>query len=80
MPRRVEDRPLPAVATIDLRTEFQNRASRGAVSRSLHRAIDEALGDDGQVILLLNRRGYSTHIQCPACGHVVQVPGTATWR
>jgi len=74
MPRRVEDRPLPAVATIDLRTEFQSRASRGAVSRSLHRAIDEALADDGQVILLLNRRGYSTHIQCPACGFVAKCP------
>jgi primosomal protein N' (replication factor Y) (superfamily II helicase) len=74
MPRRVEDRPLPAVATIDLRVEFESRASRGAVSRSLHRAIDEALANDGQVILLLNRRGYSTHIQCPACGHAVKCP------
>lgn len=74
MPRRVENRPLPAVATIDLRAEFESRASRGAVSRSLHRAIDEALKSDGQVILLLNRRGYSTHIQCPACGNVVKCP------
>jgi primosomal protein N' (replication factor Y) len=74
MPRRVSDRPLPAVATIDLRTEFQSRSSRGAVSRSLHRAIDEALADEGQVILLLNRRGYSTHIQCPACGFVAKCP------
>jgi primosomal protein N' (replication factor Y) (superfamily II helicase) len=74
MPRRVEGRPLPAVATIDLRVEFESRKSRGAVSRSLHRAIDEALRNDGQVILLLNRRGYSTHIQCPACGHVVKCP------
>jgi primosomal protein N' (replication factor Y) (superfamily II helicase) len=65
---------LPAVATIDLRVEFQNRTSRGAVSRQLHRAIDEALREDGQVILLLNRRGFSTHIQCPACGHVVKCP------
>jgi primosomal protein N' (replication factor Y) (superfamily II helicase) len=74
MPRRVSDRPLPGVATIDLRTEFQNRASRGAISRSLNRAIEEALREGGQVILLLNRRGYSTHIQCPACGHVVKCP------
>ena len=36
--------------------------------------MDEALKDDGQVILLLNRRGFSTHIQCPACGHVVRCP------
>jgi primosomal protein N' (replication factor Y) len=74
MPRRVEGRPLPAVATIDLRNEFQNRSHRGAVSRSLARAIEQALADDGQVILLLNRRGYSTHIQCPACGFVAKCP------
>jgi len=30
-----------------------------------------ALRDGGQVILLLNRRGFSTHIQCPACGFVL---------
>jgi primosomal protein N' (replication factor Y) len=72
MPRRVNDLPLPGVATIDLRVEFESRSSRGAVSRSLHRAIDAALREGGQVILLLNRRGYSTHIQCPACGHVVK--------
>lgn len=74
MPRRVSDRPLPDVATIDLRTEFQNRSSRGAVSRQLHQAIDQALKEGGQVILLLNRRGFATHIQCPACGHVVRCP------
>ncbi|HTU24955.1 MAG TPA: primosomal protein N' [Pirellulales bacterium] len=74
LPQRVFDRPLPNVGTIDLRLEFQNRHSRGAVSRQLHIAMDEALKNDGQVILLLNRRGYSTHIQCQACGHVVRCP------
>ena len=37
-------------------------------------AMAAALEDGGQVILLLNRRGFSTHIQCPACGHVVRCP------
>ena len=36
--------------------------------------MQDALADGGQVILLLNRRGYSTHMQCPACGHVVRCP------
>jgi primosomal protein N' (replication factor Y) len=36
--------------------------------------MDEALRDGGQVILLLNRRGHSTHIQCPACGHAARCP------
>jgi primosomal protein N' (replication factor Y) len=74
MPRRVFDRPLPDVQTVDLRDEFQNRRSRGAVGRKLHQAIDVALKQQGQVILLLNRRGFSTHIQCPACGYVVRCP------
>ncbi len=74
MPRRVLNRPLPEVGTIDLRAEGQRVGSRGSISRLLHQAIQAALQDDGQVILLLNRRGYSTHIQCPACGEVVRCP------
>lgn len=72
LPKRVLDRPLPAVETIDLRAEFRSHGGRGAISRQLRQAIDEALREGGQVILLLNRRGYSTSIQCPACGHVVR--------
>ncbi|MCR4411899.1 MAG: primosomal protein N' [Thermoguttaceae bacterium] len=74
MPRRVLGRPLPVVGTIDLRDDEHARHSRGAISRLLHQAMRQALDDGGQVILLLNRRGYSTHIQCPACGHVVRCP------
>jgi len=75
MPRRVLGRPLPRVGTIDLRDDAHTKFSRGAISRQLHIAISEALREGGQVILLLNRRGFSTHIQCPACGHVVKCPG-----
>ena len=57
MPRRVFNRPLPAVRTIDLREESHNRGGRGAISRPLHQAMEAALRDGGQVILLLNRRG-----------------------
>jgi primosomal protein N' (replication factor Y) len=74
MPRRVLDLPLPSVRTIDLRDEVHSKHSRGAISRPLHRAMDEALRDGGQEILLLNRRGHSTHIQCPACGHAARCP------
>jgi primosomal protein N' (replication factor Y) len=57
-----------------LRDEVHSKASRGAISRPLHRAMDEALREGGQVILLLNRRGHSTHIQCPACGQAMKCP------
>jgi len=74
MPRRVLDRPLPSVATIDLRQESLGRPLNGAISRKLQIAMFEALEEGGQVILLLNRRGFSTHIQCTACGEVVKCP------
>jgi primosomal protein N' (replication factor Y) len=74
MPRRVFNRPLPAVRTVDLRDEAHSKLSRGAISRPLYQAMDAALRDGGQVILLLNRRGFSTHIQCPSCGHVEKCP------
>jgi primosomal protein N' (replication factor Y) len=74
MPRRVLGRPLPAVGTLDLRGDAQSRGSRACIGRQLHVAIREALADGGQVILLLNRRGFSTHIQCPACGEALRCP------
>jgi primosomal protein N' (replication factor Y) len=74
MPRRVSSRPLPDVSNVDLRTQGQGRRRRGAISQPLYQAIQAALRDGGQVILLLNRRGYSTNIQCPDCGHVVKCP------
>ncbi|MEX0678050.1 MAG: primosomal protein N' [Pirellulales bacterium] len=77
LPKRVFNRPMPLVGTIDLRSEFADRRNRGAISRQLRLAMGQTLTDGGQVILLLNRRGYSTHIQCPACGMVMECPRCA---
>lgn len=77
LPRRVFNRPMPLVGTVDLRSEFRDRRNRGALGRQLRIAMESTLRDNGQVILLLNRRGYSTHIQCPACGAVVECPHCA---
>jgi primosomal protein N' (replication factor Y) len=74
LPRRVSNRPLPNVVIVDLRDSAQTRHSRGAISRPLHQAMVASLRDEGQVILLLNRRGFATHIQCPACGFVAKCP------
>jgi primosomal protein N' (replication factor Y) len=72
LPTRVNDRPMPDVQLVDLRIRDDRTA--GAISRPLHSAIQQTLGEKGQVILLLNRRGFATTIQCPACGHVVACP------
>jgi len=72
MPRRVMNLRLPEVQIVDLREEVQMRTAYGAIHRQLHQAIHETLSAKGQVILLLNRRGFSTQIQCPACGEPVK--------
>ncbi|MCL2622124.1 MAG: primosomal protein N' [Planctomycetaceae bacterium] len=74
MPYRVRNLPLPRVSTIDLRSADRSAHTRGAIHRHLHSAIAESLKDGGQIILMLNRRGFSTHIQCPACGEAVKCP------
>jgi primosomal protein N' (replication factor Y) len=72
LPRRVLDRPLPRVDLIDMRHESTHPGRNRAISDALEHAMRQALKDGGQVMLLLNRRGFSTHVHCPACGHVEQ--------
>ncbi len=70
LPQRVLERPLPEVGLIDLRRQPPKRGRPSALSDGLEYAMRAALKDGGQVILLLNRRGFSTHVHCPSCGHV----------
>jgi primosomal protein N' (replication factor Y) len=72
LPSRVLERPMPPVSLIDLRHEPPGRGPFYALSPTLERAMRAALKNGGQVILLLNRRGYSTHVHCPSCGYVEQ--------
>ncbi|MBY0461027.1 MAG: primosomal protein N' [Gemmataceae bacterium] len=72
MPNRVESRPMPPVKVIDLRHEPKTPGKHGAIGPTLEGAMRQTLRDKGQIILLLNRRGFSTHVHCEACGHVAQ--------
>ena len=75
LPQRIDDRRLPLVRVVDMRTE--KPAVKGApmiLSEPLRIAIDARLQRSEQIILFLNRRGYAGAVQCPSCGHVVQCP------
>jgi primosomal protein N' (replication factor Y) len=60
--QRVGARPMPEVRLIDLRSE---RTPLGGLSETLRQAMIAALDAGGQVILLLNRRGFHTFVLCP---------------
>jgi len=72
MPNRVEARPLPEVELIDMREEFQQTGHDQIVSRRLADAIRDRLDRREQVMVLLNRRGYSPIVLCRTCGNTVQ--------
>jgi len=78
LPDRIGARPLPPVEVIDLRTA-PRVPEAGAIpwSEALDAALVGALERGEQAILLLNRRGFATFVQCPACGNVPGCPQCA---
>jgi primosomal protein N' (replication factor Y) len=68
LPDRVEQRPLPEVEIIDMRQEFQETGHEQVLSRKLLAEIQERFDRKEQVMVLLNRRGYSPVVLCRACG------------
>jgi primosomal protein N' (replication factor Y) len=75
LPSRVGDRPLPPVEILDLRQEPLVPGLGGvAWAERLDAGITTALARREQVLLLLNRRGFSAFLQCPSCGDVPECP------
>jgi len=72
LPDRVEQRPLPEVEIIDMRQEFQETGHEQVISRKLTQEIQERLDRKEQVMVLLNRRGYSPLVLCRACGKTLE--------
>ena len=71
LPERVSDLPLPAVRLVDL------RGTKGTFSAELLEAVGDRLRKKEQIILFLNRRGFSPFVQCIACGTAVRCPRCA---
>ena len=72
LPNRVNGKSLPGVEIIDMNQEM--KTSKGHFSTQLVNSIDETLKRNEQVILLLNRRGYSNFITCKNCGYTFKCP------
>jgi primosomal protein N' (replication factor Y) len=72
LPERIESRPLASVELIDMRREFLETRRQATFSRRLVEAISERLAAGEQIMLLLNRRGFSAFAACRACGERIQ--------
>ena len=77
LPDRVEQRPLPEVEIVDMRIEFQETGHEQVISRKLAAEIQQRLDRKEQVMVLLNRRGYSPVVLCRTCGKKLECKNCA---
>lgn len=68
---RYNNAPLPTVEIVDMRQELR-QGNKSIFSVSLYQQIRTCLDERRQVILFLNRRGYSTFLSCRNCGYVMR--------
>lgn len=85
LPERTGGGKLPAVSIVDLRAAVREQLARkvpnspydpslGVLSTSLAVALEARLVRGEQSLLLLNRRGYASFMQCQMCGYVAECP------
>ncbi len=72
LPKRVNQRPLPTSTIVDMTKEIKK--GNFILSEKLKLEIESAVSRQEQVILFLNRRGYSTTISCSSCGFTYKCP------
>ncbi len=71
--KRAKDAELPNVSIVDLREELKNK-NRSIFSLELVNAMEDRLRKREQIMLFLNRRGYSGFVSCRSCGEAIKCP------
>ncbi len=74
LPERVDNQKMPHVRVVDMRQSARGEKGVPVFSPQLKEAVTQRLERGEQTILFLNRRGYSTALQCPKCGYVANCP------
>ncbi|UQS85704.1 primosomal protein N' [Apilactobacillus apisilvae] len=73
LPHRINNKSLPKVNIIDMKNELINNGDED-FSDELLNAINNRISKGEQIVLMLNRRGYSSFIMCRTCGFVLKCP------
>ncbi|HOG91951.1 MAG TPA: primosomal protein N' [Opitutaceae bacterium] len=68
--QRIDARRLPDIDIVDMRIEITRQRGLTTLSRKLVDAMHARLARGEQTILFINRRGYSSSMMCPKCGHI----------
>jgi primosomal protein N' (replication factor Y) len=70
LPERIFSEKLPQVEIVDMKEEFKQEGKRRIFSRLLLSEIENCLSRKEQILILLNRRGYASYLQCRKCGYI----------
>ncbi|ANZ70669.1 primosomal protein N' [Pediococcus claussenii] len=73
MKERANKHDLPTIKIIDMRKELNSRADE-TFSKGMLTAINDRIAKKEQIVLLLNRRGFSSFVMCRSCGFVLKCP------
>ncbi|WP_251422105.1 replication restart helicase PriA [Veillonella agrestimuris] len=73
LPYRIYEQPMPEVHIIDMKEEMI-RGNYSVFSDAMMELIESTLEEQNQMIMLLNRRGYSTFVMCRDCGETIMCP------
>ncbi len=74
LPSRIENRPLPEVEIVDMKTQQDKTGQIPVLSERLVTALRKTFLEGRQALLFLNRRGYHTFLFCPDCGSSFSCP------
>jgi primosomal protein N' (replication factor Y) len=74
LPERADNAKMPHVRVVDMRQAFRKGGGTPIFSPQLKEAIHQRLDRGEQTILFLNRRGFSSALECPQCGYVAECP------
>jgi primosomal protein N' (replication factor Y) len=75
--QRVDDRPMPVVEIIDMKSQQEESGKIPILSNALIEGIKETLAKKEQVLLFLNKRGFDTFLVCAECGYNFRCPNCA---
>jgi len=70
LPERVPGAKLPQIIIVDMAEEREKRKNFSAFSGLLTEKLVSTLKRGHRAMLLLNRRGFSSYLQCPDCGYI----------
>ena len=73
LPNRIFEQPMPKVTIVDMKEEILH-GNYSVFSDAMSRLIQHTLDEHNQMIILLNRRGYSTFVMCRDCGETIMCP------